>query len=344
MSITFKGEGASARLGRKVSGYSGAHPYSDTFVFYQKKCQLVLSRTKKYEDGTILTNANNSVNAQIIKALLCYYSITRDFPVVDKITIVRKSTRTADFLYTEVNTITQPLLNKTSRTLSCDPVIVNGLMENNQRGQALRIAMSYWLKGISSNDVYYKFEHLWRAFDRLFFYQGNKSTDHDNMVIMRQFILDNSRSFTRSIGITNGYSEEKLYSYRWVRMILNDYDTQRKTAALVDFVNRYHDGRIMGLLKQKLVCRNEYLTNEGLLEKVHSHITSNLTTRIDAELVTLIAIKYAYFVRNKMFHGEVIDRTFRVKENNLDVEMINLNELMEVLVMELMENYQLLRV
>ena len=343
VSIVFKGIGATARIGRKTSGYSSTHPFQDTFVFYQKSCHLVLSRTKKYDDGGILSNASNSINTQIVKALLCYYSITSDFPLVDKITIVRRSAKTPDYAYREASGFIQPLVSKALRTLSCTPAIVDGLVENSQRGHALRIAMSYWLKGISSDDVYYKFEHLWRAFDRLFLYQGNKPTDHENMVIMRQFILHNSASFPKSIAITNGYSEDKFLSYRWVRMILNDYATQNKTAALVDFIERHHDGRIMRMLQQKLACRNEFLANEGKIGRVNSYIASNLTTTIDAELVTLLAIKYAYFVRNKMFHGEVIDRTFRVRENNLDVEMRNLNELLEVLVMELMENYHLLR-
>ncbi len=344
VSITFKGTGTTARVGRKTSGYSITHPFQDTFVFYQKSCHLVLSRAKKYDDGAILSNASNSINTQIIKALLCYYSITSDFPLVDKITIVRKSAKTPDYTYAEADSFIQPLVSKALRTLICKSPIVDGLVENSPRGQALRIAMSYWLKGISSDDVYYRFEHLWRAFDRLFLYQGNKPTDHENMVIMRQFILNNSASFPKSVAITNGYSDAKFLSYRWVRMILNDYPTQNKTTALVDFIERYHDGRIMRMLQQKLACRNEYLTNEGKIGRVNSYIAGNLATKIDAELVTLLAIKYAYFVRNKMFHGEVIDRTFRVRENNMDVEMRNLNELLEVLVMELMENFHLLRV
>lgn len=343
VSILFKGIGALVRIGSKKSGYSTIHPYQDTFVLYHKSCNLFLSRTKKYEDGTILSNANNSINTQIIKALLCYYAVTKDFPVIDKLTIVRMSSNSPDYAYKEANTFIQPLQNIVVRSLICNSSVVDGLMENSQRGQTLRIVMSYWLKGISSDDVYYRFDHLWRAFNRLFTYQGNQTTELDNMVIMRQFILKNNSVFPKSIAITNGYPESKFMSYRWSRMILNDYDTQKKTVALVDFIERYHDGRIMRMLQQKLACRSVYLANVGLAGRVNSYIASNLATTIDAEVVTLLAIKYSYFVRNKMFHGEVVDRTFKVRENNLDIEMQNLNELLETLVMEIMENYHLLR-
>ena len=206
--------------------------------------------------------------------------------------------------------------------------------------------MSYWLKGISSDDEYYKFDHLWRAFNRLFMYQGNDQKEHDCMRVMRNFVLNNPGHCTRSIAITNAYPREVLHSFRWSRMILNDYDTREKTNALVQFVQRYHDSRIMNLLSEKLACRNKYIDDPqkpAFRTTIDNHINNNLHTTVDAELVTLIAIKYSYFVRNKLFHGETADGTFKVKSNNLDNEMKRLNSLLEVIVMELKESYQLLR-
>ena len=343
VSLLFRGKGTSFKIGRKTSGYSGTHSYQDTFVFFQKTCNLVLSRTKKFEDGTILSNTNNSITTQIIKALLCYYAITKDFPVLDSITIIRKKANEPDFVYSETDSFIQPIMSKVPRSLLCNPSTIDGLLEDNHRGQTLRIAMSYWLKGIASDDVYYRFEHFWRAFNRLFMYQGNYPKEFNCMVVMRDFILNNAAAFSQSIAITNAYSENMFMSYRWVRMILNDYDTPNKTKALSDFIQRYHDCRIMKMFQQKIVCRTDYLNSSGLWQGVNTHIMNNMTSRVDAELVTLIALKYGYFVRNKMFHGEIIDGTFRIRKNNLDNEVQCLNGLLETLVFEIMENYLLLR-
>ena len=76
---------------------------------------------------------------------------------------------------------------------------------------------------------------------------------------------------------------------------------------------------------------------------VDSHIKSHLHAKADAELVTLIAIKYAYFVRNKLFHGETPDGIFKIRPNNIDLEFERLNSLLEVLVMELIESHHMLR-
>lgn len=343
VTLHFKGDGLLSKIGRKTSGYTGTHGYHDTFIFYQKTIHLVLSRTKKYEDGAILSNASNSINTQIIKALLCYYSQSNNFPIIDKLSIIRKKAGTADYEYTETSVINQPLSSKVTRSLSCSSAIIDGLLEDNLRGQSLRVAMSYWIKGIASDDVYYKFEHLWRAFNRLFMYQGGQSKEFECMSAMRVFIIDNAAAFPRTLSFVDACSEEKLLSFRWSKMILNDYDTQKKTRALKDFVERYHDARIMRLFQQKLACRNMFLQNEGYLIEVNNHINSNLTSECDAELVTLLALKYAYFVRNKMFHGEMMDGTFKIRQNNIDKEISHLNELLEILVLEIMENYQLLR-
>lgn len=346
VSIRFKGNGPAYRIGRKYSEYPGSQGFKDTFVFSWKSCRMVLLRTRLYADGEILSKANNSINTQIIKALLCYYAVSADFPVVDSISIVRKKSGQPDYIYTECDNILQPIGNFVNRTLSCSSNVLDVLLKETPKGQTLRIAMSYWLKGIASDDMYYKFDHLWRAFNRLFMYQGNNPKEFECMRIMRDFILNNSTSFSQSILITNAYTKNELQGFRWSKMILNDFDTRKKTDALVQFVKRYHDSRIMNLLNEKLTCRNNYIddpNNPVYRIAIDHHINSNLHTTVDAELVTLLSIKYSYFVRNKMFHGETTDGTFKVRPNNLDNEMKLLNHLLEVLVLELMENYLLLR-
>ena len=90
VNIRFRGNGSAIRIGRRYSEYVGSQGFRDTFVFFPKSCSMVLSRTRSYVDGEILSKANNSINTQIIKALLCYYAVSGDFPIVDSLSIVRK--------------------------------------------------------------------------------------------------------------------------------------------------------------------------------------------------------------------------------------------------------------
>ncbi len=58
----------------------------------------------------------------------------------------------------------------------------------------------------------------------------------------------------------------------------------------------------------------------------------------DVELVTLLSIKYAYFVRNKMFHGEIPDSTFKIYNDNIDNEIDKLNEILSTLIYEILNS------
>jgi hypothetical protein len=94
----------------------------------------------------------------------------------------------------------------------------------------------------------------------------------------------------------------------------------------------------MALFTQILPYRQKFISNIGRLNEVKKHINDNNSTTIDAELVVLIAIKYAYFARNKMMHGELPDSTFKIHENREDVEYDKLNTLLSTLVAELINN------
>ena len=341
VSITFNGVGISKAF-QKSSVYKGSQSYTDSFEFDKNSCVIKALRSKKYDDGKICSTAKNTINTQIIKALLCYYAVATDYPTIKKISIIREQKKDGDYKYEETNSIIQPIECNANRTKKCDFKVIDCILEDTPRGQAIRIAMSYWLKGISSDDTYYKFEHLWRAFNSIYTYHGNHRKENDNLIEMRKFILNNQDIFQRSIKIVAQYDLTQLSAFRWSRMILNDYDSESKTTALSEFIKRYSDYRIMQMLKEKIKCREQYLKNAHLYDEVINHINLN-TSIVDAELVTLLTIKYAYFVRNKLFHGEVLDGTFKIKENNRDSEIKTINGVLETVIWDIIEYYDRLR-
>ena len=95
-------------------------------------------------------------------------------------------------------------------------------------------------------------------------------------------------------------------------------------------------------LNEILPYRIDFLNQENLFRNVQTHISSN-TTLHDVELIPLLSIKYAYFVRNKMFHGEIPDSTFKIHKNNEDIEIDRLNDILSTLIFELLNNNDMLR-
>ena len=323
------------------SEYKSGNGKQDEFMFYPSKIELTLIRSKKYD--TIITRPTNSINTQIIKALIAYYAIADIISPIKQIAITRVVGMN-EYPYEESETFQQPLLlnQPIANKLHYSQGILQEVVREDERGAALRIALSYWLKAVVVDNVYLKFENLWRAFNRLYVYQGNDRSELENMKAMRQLMLLNRTKFPRSTEITNGYTKDAFHAFRWQKMILNDYDNLEKTGALVDFIYRYSDRRIMELFKEKLVCRESYLTAKGEWTNVQNYVARNASTTIDIELVTILCIKYAYFIRNKYFHGETLDGTFKLQKDNIDIEFERESKLLMMVIYEII-NGNLLR-
>lgn len=323
------------------ASYKQGNGKLDSFKFTASEIEINLIRSKNYE--TIISRPNNSVNTQIIKALIAYYAIADIISPIEQITMSR-IVGTREYPYNESESFQQPLLvqEAIANPLHYSPSILSDVVREDEKGTALRIALSYWLKAVVVDNVYLKFENLWRAFNRLYVYQGNDRNEMENMKAIRQLMLLNSGKFPLSKEITNGYTNDEFHSFRWQKMILNDYDSIAKTEALVEFIKRYSDRRIMELFKEKLVCRESYLTAKGEWTNVQNYIARNASTTADIELVTILCIKYAYFIRNKYFHGETLDGTFKLQQDKIDIEFERESKLLMTVIHEII-NGNLLR-
>jgi hypothetical protein len=127
-------------------------------------------------------------------------------------------------------------------------------------------------------------------------------------------------------------------SIRWRSMFLKNYDTEKKTVGLKDFVLRYSDKRIMEiLLTTKYGYSEMFLKNRGFINEVENHIKKHIAIKTinDNELVSVLTGKYMYFVRNKSFHGEKLDLTFRLSVNKEDNELKFLNGILEPYLIDL---------
>lgn len=322
--------------------YPFSQGYEDDFDFSNDHFTIVADRSKVHPDGEILSTSANTLNTQILKGLLYYYAIANDFPRIKKISITLSRARKADFAYTECNNLTQPIVNPGQKVFAFNANDIKIIFDETDKARAIRIALSYWLTGTSTQERYYRFDRLWRSFNRLFMYQGNSIKEFDCMKAMRQFIIDNPLLFPQTLSITDAYTPQELRTFKWRQMILNDFATQTKTKAFHDFILRNHDVHIMDLFNETLPYRIDYLTAEGLDTAVTSHIAANRNPA-PVEKIPLLAIKYAYFIRNKMFHGEIPDSTFKVHTDENDILIDRLNTILSTLIFELITHSPSLR-
>ena len=326
------------------ASYPKGNRKTDEIRFFKKRIDIRAYRSRKCTAESIMFNCNNSINAQITKALLFYHAVSSKIPQIDKIQITcfpnKEDEQNA--VYTSRGDVLQPLMCVTGTTKT--PVRPNALEQivfnENERGKSLRIVISYWLKAQSCKDVGICFNYLWRAFNHIYQYHHNGGTEFDCLCDIRQFLLNNYQLFPKTICSAVNISALST-TFRWNKMITNNYPTISNTNAFADMIKRYTDSRIMNLFQERLSIREEYLRTQNRYQDVLNHISSNLHTKNDIELVVLLCVKYGYYVRNKSFHGETLATTFRIGKDSIYKEFDALNKVFTSLICEFIEHYDL---
>ena len=77
-------------------------------------------------------------------------------------------------------------------------------------------------------------------------------------------------------------------------------------------------------------------TYNEIVKYLNNHIREK--TVLDIKVITFICIKYAYYVRNKIFHAEKHDLSFRLMSNNEINGLTWLNDILQKLIIDLLEN------
>lgn len=301
--------------------YFGSPSFTDAFVINTDKITIEANRSAIIQLEGIFYNHFSSIYNQIIKALLFYYASTRKFAKIKSLLITRTRSRQilAEKQFKDEE-FSQVLTNSFKLNYTIDPVRLCELFKETPKGITILISVSYLLSANSALNENDKFEKLWKGFNKLFAQIGNYENDFNCLRKLKQFIVDNPGILPLSSNKVHGINTKRLRnSIRWRAMLLDFYDTERKTGGLKDFILRYNDKRIMEiLLETKYGFREDFLRRHGFFTQVDNHIKHSIASNIinDDEIVTLLTGKYMYFVRNKTFHGEKIDFSFKLSVNN----------------------------
>lgn len=323
----------------------------DHIEFRSSLIRIICERSKSFDADAILTNNSNTIFRQIMKLMLFYGALNRQNSRINKLLITRglkKKIQISEVDYTIKN---QPVAwqNISFNRPFNHVVLANNLFAGNY-GDKLSTILSHWLVGVSSKDRYKKFECLWRAFEQL--------CDHHNRAMANRKEFDNLREMRTLMEAHHEYFPETdalmglkdyawLRAFRWKQLIYNNYPLTTAKNGIWEgyrdnFVLRNTDFRIIQLLRDTLVYREDKLNSVGVKPVIDAHI-AYYTAHPNADNVQLAAFlccKLAYFVRNKMFHGEVYERNFRFF-NTLsdDCQLDEINSVMEVLTYELIDHF-----
>ena len=320
--------------------YFGSASFSDDIKISNDKIIVEAKRSAIIALDNIFYNHFSSLYNQILKSLLYYYASTRKFSKITSIKISRtRSQKTLEEKIFKANQFNQVLDSSFKLNYQIDQTRLQELFNETPKGQTILIAVSYLLIANTSLNGSDKFEKLWKSFNKLYNHIAGDNKDFNCLRYLRQFVIDNPNILNLSANKVSSLTTNKLRNaIRWRGMLLDNYDTEAKTESFRDFVIRYSDKRIMEiLLETKYGYRETFLKNKGFFNAVDTHIQNSINANLnnDNEVVSLLTGKYMYFIRNKTFHGEKVDSSFRLSVNKEDNELKFLNSVFEPYLIDL---------
>lgn len=179
-------------------------------------------------------------------------------------------------------------------------------------------------------------------------------------MIKNEILFLNSKNIVK-----NEETSDLRKKIQFRNLILNDYPTPSHTVGYISFLQRNTDKRLLTILQDTLSYREENIKkissvdklekrfndlnlsglygiiksdpNNLLITEVKKKLGQDIRNNIksDIEIVTFICVKYAYFLRNKIFHAEKHDLSFRFIKNNLLYEIDWINCILESVIIEL---------
>ena len=341
----------------------------DKCIIKNSSIKIEAIRNTNINPLDILTKDTTTIHTQITKCLIYYYIYEREFSRITSITVSRRRDARVVAEVTipkeniEIEQVVEPFFCLNDNYIFND---INDIFLIGNKSTTLFNSLSYLLKALNTNESSNKFEKLWKSFNAIYRYIGKYENENNCLINLRKFIIKNEIFFSNSKSIVkNEETSDLRKKIQFRNLILNDYSTSSHTVGYIAFLNRNTDKRLLTILQDTLPYREENIKKISSIDKLEKRFNDlNLSVlygiikqdpdnllitevkkkleqdikkniKSDIEIVAFICIKYAYFLRNKIFHAEKYDLTFRFIKNNLLYEIDWINSILENVIIEL---------
>lgn len=323
----------------------------DKFTFRSSCIIIECNRSNIQKKEEIENNPGNTLRVQIMRALLLYYAANVQKARVYSISVTRISKHNknliSELLFSKK---TQPLILRTVPAylqFNLANLVQNVLGPDSHDFETI---LSHWLGSWTVSERYDVFARVWRCLEQLSVrsYHGPRVIEKNCLEALRTFIRGHAGNIPLSCDHVDNMTFDELRAFSWKLLIFNNFKQTGSRDKYLEyrdkFVFPYHDERVARMLQATLVYRVGELTSHGFLNDINNHLNAALANPVkrNEDIVAILCGYYAYYTRNKIFHGEFSERTFNICRSREDDIVDKLNELMEKLTFELIEAYWIL--
>lgn len=308
----------------------------------------------RYTETDIFCNVQNSLYNQMLKCLQIHYCFEGSRAGITRIAIIVESEVVAIREYTDAF---QPC-PAFDAPIPFEEVALRQLLLEDNDSYALRIIISHWLSQGETTICQRRMESVWRTFEHICDHlrhaaPGKRSNIAEGLDLMVQELTNHPATYPHAAALISGETKTSLRQFRWHDMIENNYpETLHAGSSLLYNYQKYKfrlcdpyvDERVCALMKDLLPYRRRELQNYGLYHVIEADLNNKIALHQtkDIDVVALLC-HYAYYLRNRLFHGQTLIRgsIFEpVKSDEMRIEM--LSTMLSILTVELINNYRVL--
>lgn len=318
---------------REITYYiQGNKFFTDRVSFFNSNIIIEGERKKKIKTNDSLKTTNSTFYYAMIKSLLYAYFSKGNF-------YVKKIKMDVDGeikeLYEDANEIVQNFEKSTNLQINIDKLF---LPDKKKSDLTMNCLMNLILMNKSNTS---KFDYTWKCFNALIREIFNENNEFKMLKSLKEDLIRNPNCYPNILRFANTTKEEYLEQCFLNAMICNNIKKgeRKELERTVEFFKDFSDYRVSSILLKKMQCKKTILNDNNKYTEVYDYLNECITNMIvnDNDIVRLVILKYAYYLRCKYFHAEKIPINFVLKNINY-TELHRINEPLLLICIDLIEN------
>ena len=315
-------------LKKEIIYYNRNHSdYKDKISFDNDTITLSGSRTKYIDNTYILETVNSTFYNCLTKSLLFAYFDKGPFEI-NSITINIDNSREKIYKEDEIKQVF-----KEKPLIKINPI---NLFSNKNISDTIMNSLMYLV--LSFNDNGLIFDYTWKCFNSLIRDIFKKKQDFEMLKELRKDLEVNPSVYKNILLFSKKINCDYLDQCFLTAMICNNFP-KGTTKGLVAFCKDFRDTRVLTTLKEKIKCKKDDLNSIKEYDNVNAYYKSEIekNTTKDTDIVRLIILKYAYYLRCKYFHAEKSPANFLINNMNYN-ELSRISIPLSIICEDLIEN------
>ena len=318
-----------SELRKEVIYYSRNNiDYSDNIIFHNKTISLSGSRTKHMDNTNILETVNSSFYSCLTKALLFAY-FERGCFKVKSITVCIDEDDSNIKKYEEKE-IKQVFIKEKLVEVNSIKLFSNKNISDTMMNSLMNLTLSF-------NEKDLRFDYTWKCFNSLIRDIFKEKKDFNMLKKLREDLELNPGLYPNILSFSKNIDFNYLNQCFLKAMICNNFP-KGNTQGLISFFKDFKDIRVITTLKKVMNCKKNDLNSIQEYNNIDSYFNSEIKSNTvkDTDIVRLIILKYAYYLRCKYFHAEKLPANFLINNANYN-ELLRISEPLSIICKDLLE-------